>query len=861
MLNNSLTAQEKKPYQAILIVDKIGAIGDRLSHELSNDFIVFFVSNRPLSKSNKNIIQSSFKNSIPKVIKNNYTKIFIIDDGNEITRKSVFSFIDNAKLINADVYFLASIRNIDLKYADEIIEYYEKVKVLIFGDLFDNDILFDKNSSITRFIIQIKKNKKIKVRGDGLSLNYPISFTDTIKLIIKSVYIKVPKKSILLFSQHPITDISLANTFKKIDPFIDVDFVSSPNERYLYFPKNIEFALTKYDLIKNLSEIDLTSKENDLVGFEEDKKSFSILKPILFFILACLFLLLLPLISTYTYTFLGFSQINSAKKAADKGDFKIALGKINNANTFFDFAKQTSGPLLYEAQLIGLTKNIEPVVKNINAGKNLANASSNLLNGMIKFQGIQAKSDLNESINYFKNANILLQELKVSNEFPKQMSQEFQNIMPLVEIVSNSSDVAPEILGFDKEKKYLILFQNNLTLRPSGGVVDTIGIATIKNGKIIGFNLIDSNDLDKKLDVYISPPFSLRRYLPTDNFYLKDSTSNSDFVASAIDASNIYQIITQNEIDGVIGLNLGFVNKLIGLSDSNFIYSNTKISKNNLSEFIASNKDPSMLNFYNELFLNLTKSFNGNVPYSSLSEGIGSSIKGKEILFAFKDPNIQNIFTVNSLSNALVENRKEDRDLINDFFGISESNVGKNKVNYYISRSITRDLKINEENEFISTTKISFKNNSQDMNYKTYLQVILPSGSKITGVSIGGRTSELTTAIIDPAVYEGNKFKSPSGLEVEQSIQKDKTIFGFLVNVPSQAVRVISVSYSLPFKFDTQENFEKYSLLVYKQPGIESFPFEQKFKLPAGFKVLPNNSFSVEIKKDEVFNSIISKDK
>ncbi len=861
MQNNSFTAQEKKPNQAILIVDKVGVIGGRLSQELSKDFVVFLLSNRPLSEFSKNIIQSPFKNSVPKVVKNNYTKIFIIDDGNDITRKSVFSFIDNARQINAEVYFLGSIRNIDLKYSDEILGRYGKVKVLVFGDLFDNKYLFDKNSSITKFIIQIRKNKKIEVRGDGLSLNYPINFEDTIKLIIKSIYIKIPKKSILLFSQHPITDISLANTFKKIDPDIDVDFVNAQNAQKLYFPNSKEFALAKYDLTKKLNEIDLSSSDNDLVEYKEDKNNFSFIKPVLFFFLACLFLLSLPLLSTYAYSFLGFSQVNSAKRAADKGDFKKALGKINNASIFFNFAKQTSGPLIYEAELIGLESRVEPVIKNINSGKNLSNASVSLLNGLIKIQNIQTKGDLNESINYLKNANILLQELKATNQFPKQMSEEFQNIMPLVEIVSNSSDVAGDILGFDKEKKYLILFQNNLELRPSGGVVDVVGVLKVKNGKMVGFDLLDVNDLDKKLNVYVEPPFALRRYLPTDNFYLKDSASNSDFVNSAIDASNIYQIISENEIDGIIDLNLGFLNKLLALPNTNFNYSNKKISNDNFLEYAANDKSPSKLNFYKELFLSLSMNFNNNTPYSSLSEIVGGSIEEKEILFAFKDSNIQNIFTVNSLSNALVESRKNEKNLINDFFGISESNLGNNKVNYYISRSVSRELKINENNEFISTAKISFKNNSQNLNYKNYLQIILPIGSKLTEVSVGGRIVDLKTAIIDPNIYEKDNFKSPEGLEVEQVIQKDKIIYGFLVNIPSQAVRVVSVSYSLPFKFDTRENFEKYSLLVYKQPGIESFPFEQIFKLPSDFKVLPNSAISVEIKKDEIFNSIISQEK
>ena len=180
-----------------------------------------------------------------------------------------------------------------------------------------------------------------------------------------------------------------------------------------------------------------------------------------------------------------------------------------------------------------------------------------------------------------------------------------------------------------------------------------------------------------------------------------------------------------------------------------------------------------------------------------------------------------------------------------DYFGISELNLGKNNINYFVSRSISRELKLNEDNEFSSEAKISFKNNNNNLSYKTYLQIILPYGSRVQKISIGGRVVEVRVAVVDPSIYENANFRTSDGIEVEQINQGDKTIFGFLVNVPPQAVRVISFSYLPPFKFTDQENFAKYSLFVYKQPGVDAIPFEQKFNLPNDFKILPNDSISV----------------
>ncbi len=210
----------------ILIVDKIGLIGEELAKEFSQDYLVVLVSPRKFSKTNGRVVHIPFKRRIPQVPNNRYSKIFVVDDGQKITRKSAFSFIEKAREVNAPLYFIGSVRNTDVKYADEIAGSYAKSQVLIFGDLFDKNIFFDRSASISKFSLQARKNERIIVEGDGLMLSYPITFKDTIKLIIKASYLNISQKTILLFSPHPITDISLASKFKKINPDIKIDFIN-----------------------------------------------------------------------------------------------------------------------------------------------------------------------------------------------------------------------------------------------------------------------------------------------------------------------------------------------------------------------------------------------------------------------------------------------------------------------------------------------------------------------------------------------------------------------------------------------------------------------------------------------------------
>src|SRR5689334_10497013 len=144
----------------VLVVDKIGLLGNELAVSLAQDYLVIFASKiRPTE--NKNIVHIPFKGKIPVVPDNKYEKLFIIDDASTITKESVTSFISLARGNQAGLYFLTSIRNIDSQYAQSITGEYAGTRVLVFGDIFDKTLFFDKNSSVSRFILQARKNKRI----------------------------------------------------------------------------------------------------------------------------------------------------------------------------------------------------------------------------------------------------------------------------------------------------------------------------------------------------------------------------------------------------------------------------------------------------------------------------------------------------------------------------------------------------------------------------------------------------------------------------------------------------------------------------------------------------------------------------
>lgn len=839
-----LKTSEFSSDKLVLIIDKIGAIGEALAQEFSKDYLVVFAS-AVSPKSSKNIRHISFKRRIPEVPDNNYSKIFVVDDGESITRQSAFSFIRKARELNAPLFFIGSIRNLDVSHADEVAKEYSGSKVLIFGDLFDKEIFFEKDSSISQYILQARKNFRIEVAGNGLALNFPITFDDTIKLIIKASEIKLTQKVILLFPPHPTTDISLANTFQKVNPDIKVDFFKSKKERKIFVPPGGQHAISKYDLFQKLKDLDLLDEENrELKIFsKKTSKNKNLLKPVFFLFLAVVFVMLLPLLTTGFYSLLANRELSELKIAVWEGDLEKASKKANNSLTFFNTAIKTSTLVMSQAKIVGLDGKAGEYIDKAKKGRDISQASIYILEGVRilgeinRGKSMDPKTDFIKASNQLKRGVTLVQSSKAEGDLPRGISLTLSNLEPFVDLFSGSSDALVDLFGFENEKKYLILFQDNLVIRPGGGLISNYGLLTVKNGRITSFATHDSDKIDSEIKAAIEPPFVYRRYLSTEKLYFRDSNFSSDFVTSAIRASNIYSLETGDRVDGVIGVDFAFIkNILFSIGQVNLEKYDKILNEENLYKLAQENmKDllPVSAKAIEESF-ELKK-----VNYSLLAENIGKSINEKHLIFAFADPSAQNVFTANGWSSSLWDNRKNEAAVVNDYLGIVETNLDQKRINYFVSRSINKKLLVLNDGKVSSKISIGLKNNSPKDSglgiYKSYFQLILPEGSKITAVSVDNSNLEIRPAVTDPRIYESSNFNPPVGIEIEERREMDKSIFGFLVSVSIGEVKTFTISYDLPYTFPLSQKSVKYSLKYFKQPGIEHYPLDLSFSLPPNF--------------------------
>ena len=73
---------------------------------------------------------------------------------------------------------------------------------------------------------------------------------------------------------------------------------------------------------------------------------------------------------------------------------------------------------------------------------------------------------------------------------------------------------------------------------------------------------------------------------------------------------------------------------------------------------------------------------------------------------------MQKLFSINNLAGDIGEKRQLDPSVLLDIVGINEANIGQNKADYYLKRSVHQDVIIDGEGIVTEELTISYVNTS-----------------------------------------------------------------------------------------------------------------------------------------------------
>lgn len=119
-------------------------------------------------------------------------------------------------------------------------------------------------------------------------------------------------------------------------------------------------------------------------------------------------------------------------------------------------------------------------------------------------------------------------------------------------------DLANAMLAQDDvTRRYLLLLQNNLELRPGGGFLGQYGVVEIKNGQVLSSSVEDANVLDGTYQSDRLLPPALQKYLSdTKKMKFRDSNYAPHFPDNVRDALHFYNLAGRDaQFDGVFAIN------------------------------------------------------------------------------------------------------------------------------------------------------------------------------------------------------------------------------------------------------------------------------------------------------------------
>lgn len=415
--------------------------------------------------------------------------------------------------------------------------------------------------------------------------------------------------------------------------------------------------------------------------------------------------------------------------------------------------------------------------------------------------------------------------------------KKFLGLIPIEKQTKNEIRTAADIVEYlskkdDQEKIFLLLFQNNMEIRPSGGYMGSFGILKIKNGSIVSIEAHDTNIFDGRVPDGTPTPFPMPELLNIKDWKMRDSNWFPDFKESAQKAEGFYKAGQgQENFDGIIGINAVVLPSVLEITGPVSVdgYENDFNSENamiNLEHAVEKGyKDAGVKHADRK---NILKSMSGilseKVKNLSLSKkfellkAIEGDLNQKDIQLFFRDAVLQQKIEEISWAGKVNADWKQDYLMIND------ANLGALKSDLKIKREIEYNLDLSQEKplanlkiKYIHTGKIK---DWMTNNYQGYLRVYVPNGSWL-----------------EESVNVGEK---------RFTEEYNKKVFGFIIKAPMDKTTEIELRYTLPENIKSQP----YNLLIQKQSGVENVPVKIHIKDKFGME----HNYTLNLTKDYILN-------
>ncbi|KKS40179.1 MAG: hypothetical protein UV02_C0045G0003 [Candidatus Kuenenbacteria bacterium GW2011_GWA2_42_15] len=588
------------------------------------------------------------------------------------------------------------------------------------------------------------------------------------------------------------------------------------------------------------------------------------------------------------------------------------------------------------------TQLLEVAIKSANVGRILAKTSQLMakFTGNIDYKQIEADSrpeaksmdkidwravdrDLEQAVADATAIEKIIKEVDLGNarlsayrEQAATVKNQLPMIASLLEDYRDLTKIVVSMLGVDEPKRWLLVFQNNAELRPTGGFLGSYAVVDLKNGEIKKIEVPGGGfyDLKGSLAVMVDAPYPFHLFSPiwqpwNANWFF-------DWPSSAEKITWFYDKSGGPSVDGVVSFTPDVLEDLLKLTgqiempdykmtidDNNFRRLTQAEVEINYDK--AENKPKKFIGDLLPMVLDKVFSLEGEQRVEAL-QIIFDSLKSKDLLTYFKDQDIQKIADKLKWTGRVEQYDK-------DYLAIVHTNIAGGKTDQVIKNTVEHKIEIMNNGEIVDAVTLTREHQGkvgdvfEGQTNTDFVRFYVPQDSKL-----------LATSGFDPMPTDREFQTATSGVEadpdltrLESNLRVDgesgtrivdefgKTSFGNWLSVAPGEIKKVSVKYLLPWRIQggdevrtaaaeehdwwslvkqyfgfrkkqqTKQQDYIYGLLVQKQPGSNDDQFSSNLTVDGGWLVgeyLPkeeatvsNNSLRVnfDIDGDKYYGAVI----
>lgn len=400
----------------------------------------------------------------------------------------------------------------------------------------------------------------------------------------------------------------------------------------------------------------------------------------------------------------------------------------------------------------------------------------------------------------------------------KNVKEQFDGVASLFVDAKPLIKKFPEIMGAEKEKLYLVLFQNDKELRPTGGFLTAYALFKVNKGRFRVERSEDIYHLDQSISTHPKAPESILKYHKgVSQFNIRDSNLSPDLVESLKLFNSLYVKSGQKvNYDGVFFVDTHLLVDMLDVlgdtSASGIIFSSKRDPRCSCPQVIYKLLDEidRPVNYVKEnrkgllgdlLYAIMQKAlgFSPSKYWGKLSQVFIKNLEEKHILVNLKDESAQQAIEAINFGGRI-------KDFDGDYLHINDANLAGAKSNLFITHMITSDTEIKSDGTVERSITIDYKNPHKgsdcsllrgglclNATFRNWLRIYVPKGSKLVSFK-GSKTEVVTYEELGKTVYEGFMTVNPLGKST------------------------VVVTYTLPFRVDKKSD---YKLLIQKQPGTK----------------------------------------